>query len=227
MLLAVREGRASDVPKLVGALTEAERRRFLPLLKIWRRIARSSWDNSHLRGALRVAGAGCVTGAAAAAQWLASSELRWSRVDESLFVDVMRERGPEWLGDVAHRLAERRTVAETEYKLIAQLVLAAGCEPHDGRLRPGLGGQHPVRRLHDSGEAAGPPFLTALVPRLFEVPEAGSSFQYSWDDDPGWTGALAALAEEGGSAARCSSTGACRGCRARVGSASCGATSTC
>jgi hypothetical protein len=197
---AVREGRAEAVPKLVGPLTDAERRSCLPVFKAWRTAARNEWAAGPLavRAALLPAGAGCSTGSAAAAQWLAAADLRWATRDRALVIEAMSDRGPEWLGQVAHRLAERRTVAQDEYPLIAQLVQAAGCEPPttDGFV---LGWEQSIRRhgrtcqdrLRDD------PFLEVMVPRLFEVPEAGSDFQYSRPDDPGWPDALAGLAEEG------------------------------
>ncbi|MGF7234376.1 MAG: DUF6493 family protein [Frankia sp.] len=200
LLHAVREGHAEAVPELVGALTDAERRTCLPVLKVWRKATRNTWDERHvaMRAALLVAGAGCCTSAATAAQWLASRDLRWATRDRSLVLTVMGDRAPEWLGQVAHRLAERPTVAEDEYPLIAQLVHAAGCEPPttDGFV---LGWERSIRRWGRTVEDTlrDDPFLAVLVPRLFEVPEAGSEFQCSRPDDPGWPDALAAFAAEG------------------------------
>ncbi|MFJ8748367.1 DUF6493 family protein [Streptomyces sp. NPDC102441] len=199
LLHAVREGREEDVPELLGPLTGAERRMGVPVLKSWRKITRDNWDDGHwaIRAALLVAGAGCCTGAAAAAQWLASGDLRAS-YDPSLVLEALGDRDPVWLGQVAHRLAERRTIREAEYSLIAQLVHAAGCEPPttDGFVigweRSIPGRDRTIRdRLRDD------PFLTVMVPRLFEVPEAGSDFEYSGGDTVGWPDALVGLSEEG------------------------------
>ncbi|MFJ3235240.1 DUF6493 family protein [Streptomyces sp. NPDC086787] len=200
LLHAVREGREGAVPELVGTLTDAERRACLPALKSWRAIARNHWSHEHwaVRAALRLAGAGCCTGAAATTQWLASGELRRVNDDPSLVLRALGDRDPEWLAQVAHRLAERRTVAEEEYGLIAQLVQAASCEPPttDGFVIGWeqsmlVSGSTVKDRLRDD------PFLAVMVPRLFEVPEAGSDFQFSREDDPGWPDALVGLAEEG------------------------------
>ncbi|MET8130097.1 DUF6493 family protein [Streptomyces sp. NPDC005065] len=199
LLHAVREGRTEAVPKLVGPLTDAERRKCLPVLKLWRKTTRNNWAAGPLavRAALLPAGAGCCTGAAAAAQWLASGDLRWVSSDLSLVLEALGDRAPEWLGQVAHRLAERRTVAEEKYPLIAQLVHAAGCEPPttDGFVL-GWEGSIPVHGRTVKDRLRDDPFLAVMVPRLFEVPEAGS-FQYSRANDPGWPDALAGLAEEG------------------------------
>lgn len=200
LLRAVREGRAEAVPELVGTLTDAERRTCLPVLKSWRKTTRNNWGDGHtaLRAALLLAGAGCCTGAAAATQWLVGGDLWWANRDSSLVLKTLGDRDPEWLGQVAHRLAERRTVAEREYPLIVQLVRAAGCEPPttDGFV---LGWERsiPVHGMTVRDRLRNDPFLALMVPRLFEVPEAGSDFQYEQPDDPGWPDALAGLAEEG------------------------------
>jgi hypothetical protein len=202
LLDAVREGRVEDIPKLVGALTDAERRKGLPVLKQWRKDTPEFWrGEGHLlvRQGLLLAGAGCCTGAAAAAQWLTSRDLWWAGPeDPQAVVGVMGDRAPEWLAEVARRLAERRIVGGWEYGLIKRLSLIAGCEPPmtDSFI---LGWERDIpergktieERLRDD------PFLEAAVPRLFEVDEAGSDFQYTRDTDPGWPDALAALAREG------------------------------
>jgi hypothetical protein len=201
LLDAVREGRVEDIPKLVGALTDAERRKGLPVLKQWRKDIPEFWrGEGHLlvRQGLLLAGAGCCTGAAAAAQWLTSRDLWWAGQDPRAVAGVRGDRAPEWLAEVARRLAERRTVGGWEYGLIKRLSLIAGCEPPmtDGfilgweRDIPALG-KTIEERLRDD------PFLKAAVPRLFEVDEAGSDFQHTRDTDPGWPDALAQLAREG------------------------------
>ncbi|WP_051803780.1 DUF6493 family protein [Streptomyces albus] len=196
----MREGREAAVPKLAGALTDAERRACLPVLKSWRPIVRDRWDDRHVpvRAALRLAGVGCRTGAAAAAQWLSAGDLRWAGDDPALVAEALGHRDPEWLGRVAHRLAERRTVAEGAYPLISRLVHAAGCEPPttDGVVL-GWKLDVPTRGTTIRDSLRDDPFLTVMVPRLLEVPEACSDFQYSWSGEPGWPAALAGLAEEG------------------------------
>ncbi|MFF7656053.1 DUF6493 family protein [Streptomyces sp. NPDC007983] len=202
LLHAVREGRADDVPELVGALTGAERRKCLPVLKAWRKetrdnLARRSDRHLAVLRALLPAGAGCCTGAVAAAGWLAGSALWRDDRDLSLVLEAMGGRDPEWLGEVARRLADRRT-ADEEYPLIAGLVSAAGCEPPttDGFVLGWLRGI-PARGMTIAERLRDDPFLTAVVPRLFEVPGVGSDFQYHRPDDSGWAAALAGLAREG------------------------------
>ncbi|MFH8533824.1 DUF6493 family protein [Streptomyces tendae] len=200
LLNAVREGRGEAVPELLGTLTDAERRTCLPVLKRWRTSTRNNWADGHraVRSALRLAGAACCTGAADAAQWLADRDLRWALDDPAQLLAVLGDRDPAWLGDVARRLAGRRTFAVEEYPLIAGLVHAAGCEPPttDGFV-VGWEQSVPARGMTVRGTLRADPFLEVMVPRLFEVLEAGSDFQYSRADDPGWPDALAGLAEEG------------------------------
>ncbi|MCY0922758.1 hypothetical protein OS965_32230 [Streptomyces sp. H27-G5] len=81
VLDAVRAGRTERLPALLGPLTPAERRAVLGELTALRREVRGwGWDRGserdRMRGALLVAGAGCHTGAAAAASWIGSRELR-------------------------------------------------------------------------------------------------------------------------------------------------------
>ncbi|MFJ3673545.1 DUF6493 family protein [Streptomyces sp. NPDC090106] len=202
LLDAVRAGRVEDIPKLVGALTDAERRKALPVLKQWRKDTPDLWrGKEHLlvQQCLLLAGAGCCTSAAAAAQWITSRDLWWDGHEgPQAVVGVMGDRAPEWLAEVARRLAERRTVGGWEYGLIKRLSLLARCEPPmtDGFI---LGWERdiPERGKTIEEKLRDDPFLKGAVPRLFEVDEAGSDFQYTWDSDPGWPDALAALSREG------------------------------
>ncbi|MFD7918748.1 DUF6493 family protein [Streptomyces sp. NPDC059740] len=199
LLCAVREGSAEDAARLVGVLGDPQRRTCLPVLKSWRKAHRDDRAEGvqSRREALLAAGAGCCTGAAAAAQWLGSSELWWFDLDyPPAVLTALGDRDPEWLGQVAHRMAQRESVAMLKYPLIAQLLRVAGCEPPltDGFV---LGWEAGMRihgwtvrdRLRDD------PFLTAMVPRLFEVPEAGGDLQHTGPGE--WPEALVGLAAEG------------------------------
>ncbi|MFC6512528.1 hypothetical protein ACFQFR_06005 [Streptomyces goshikiensis] len=80
ILDAVRAGRTSLLPLLIKRLTLPERRALLPELTALRKEVRD-WDWARRRehggvaSALLVAGAGCHTGAAAAAAWIGSRDL--------------------------------------------------------------------------------------------------------------------------------------------------------
>ncbi|MFD0338991.1 DUF6493 family protein [Streptomyces sp. NPDC127117] len=209
LLTAVRESRAHDVPDLLAPMDAAERRAALAELKTIRKEARNwSWDKQNkVRKALLVAGAGCHTGAAACAAWIGSRDLAgWGRSPFPLVLAVLSDRDPEWLGDVAHRLAARPATAETAYELISGLVKKAQCPTpttegfvrgwveaistaqwHRRKTRP------LIERLRTD------PFAATLLPRIFEVTELPS--QMLWPDDANdpcrWAATLAALPEEG------------------------------
>ncbi len=107
LLDAVREGRAEDIPELLGALTDAERRKGLTALAQWRKDTPELWrGEGHLqvRQSLLLAGVGCCTGAAAATKWLTSRGLWWAwREKPQAVVGVLGARAPEWLAEAARR----------------------------------------------------------------------------------------------------------------------------
>ncbi|AXG76689.1 DUF7824 domain-containing protein [Streptomyces paludis] len=205
LLTAVRAARAADIPGIVKPLTGAERKTELAALKALRAELRDwSWkrwrERNRVGQALVVAGAGCITGAAAAADWIGARELRENvHVSHPLLLDILAERDPAWLGDLAHRLARRPATGELDYRLISGLVALAGCPapaddsyvygwveslPTHGRLLPALRAD---------------PGVAAMVPRLFEAAETPASFGWQVDttDPHHWPTALTVLAEEG------------------------------
>ncbi|MEL5953893.1 DUF6493 family protein [Streptomyces sp. CLV115] len=209
LLTAVRESRAHDVPGLLAGMDRAERKAALAELKTIRKEARNwSWtEQGKVRKALLVAGAGCQTSAAACAAWIGGRDLTgWGRSPFPLVLAVLSDRDPEWLGDVAHRLAARPATAEPAYELIAGLVKQARCpvptsegfvqgwaeslsaaQLRRRRRRP------LVDRLRDD------PFAATLLPRIFELTELPPPML--WPDDASdpyqWAATLAALPEEG------------------------------
>ncbi|MFF2330842.1 MULTISPECIES: DUF6493 family protein [unclassified Streptomyces] len=209
LLTAVREGRKENVPALLARLDRSERRLALDELKALRKEARSwNWrEQDKIRKALLVAGAGCHSGAAGCASWIGARDLLgWGRFPFHLVLDVLSDRDPAWLADVAHRLAGRPATAETAYALISDLVKIAQCPvpTTDGFVRgwamavtSSLRQRREWKSLSDILRTD--PYLTALVPRLFEVAELTS--QLTWIDDADhpcrWPEALATLVEEG------------------------------
>ncbi|MGW1653823.1 DUF6493 family protein [Streptomyces atratus] len=209
LLTAVRDGRKQDVPALLARLDKAERRSALAELKELRKEARSwHWrEQDKIRKALLVAGAGCHTGAAGCATWIGGRDLLgWTRSPYPLVLEVLADRDPAWLGDVAHRLAGRAATAETAYELISGLVKIAQCPvpTTDGFVQGWAEtvSTAPWRRqrtqpLRDILRAD--PHLTVLVPLLFEVAELPP--QVTWIDEADnpchWPEALASLADEG------------------------------
>ncbi|MFF4672104.1 DUF6493 family protein [Streptomyces sp. NPDC001279] len=210
LLTAVREGHVKDVPGLLAGLGRAERRAALVELKALRKEARGwHWnERERSRDALFVAGAGCHTGAAACATWLGGRDLvGWRRTPFFRVVEVLGDRDPAWVADVAHRLAARPAAVESAYELIVGLVKLAGCPvPTTDAFVRGWA-EHvstlpwqtrKTRPLTDILRAD--PYLPVLLPRVFELPELPSSmiwFEDTTQNPCQWPVALLALVDEG------------------------------
>ncbi|SOD88507.1 hypothetical protein SAMN06272765_5756 [Streptomyces sp. Ag109_G2-15] len=101
---AVRAGRTAETLRLVEGMTATERRASLPGLKELRKELRAvpPWEDrsERVRPALHLAGAACHTGAAAAAAWLAASDLRWRQAPTESLLRVLgtgtRAGWPMW-----------------------------------------------------------------------------------------------------------------------------------
>ncbi|MGW1636430.1 DUF7824 domain-containing protein [Streptomyces lavendulae] len=206
LLATVREGRAAELPGLLGPLDRDRRKALLAGLKELRGELRAAgwarWQERDLMGpALLVAGAGCHTGAAAAAAWLGARDLRsWRQLPTDLLLDVLAGRDPKWLGDLAHRLAARSATAEQDYPLISALVRMAGCPmPTTDGCVEGWAAAVGASRTPLATALREDPYATALVPRLFETAEPVRALAGRCDPDHPhhWPAALAALAEHG------------------------------
>ncbi|MFE1551848.1 DUF6493 family protein [Streptomyces sp. NPDC058718] len=132
LIEAVRGGRADEVPALLEGLGAAERRTVLVALKSLRTEVRG-WEQkrpreaAEVRRALYVAGAGCHPGPSGAATWLGGRDLvPWRSEGSDLALRVCAGQGPEWMAEVAGRLAARPAVAEHSYELIRGLVERSG-----------------------------------------------------------------------------------------------------
>ncbi|MEV6329840.1 DUF6493 family protein [Streptomyces sp. NPDC051909] len=204
LLAAVRAGRHSEVPALLEPLDAAARKKVLPRLKELRTEVRSwSWDRwnaqTEARRALRVAGAGCHTGAAAAATWIGSRDLTgWGQHTVDGVLDVLADRDPAWLADVAGRLADRPGIADDEYRLVHTLVVRSGCPvPTTESYLLGwtrtLTDHRLVARLREDPQT---PVLLPHVLALTETPD-----RLTWSVGPDapthWPTALKTLADEG------------------------------
>ncbi|MFD8019365.1 DUF6493 family protein [Streptomyces lavendulae] len=206
LLATVREGRAAELPELLGPLDRDRRKALLAGLKELRGELRAAgwarWQERDLMSpALLVAGAGCHTGAAAAAAWLGARDLRsWRQLPTDLLLDVLAGRDPKWLGDLAHRLAARSATAEQDYPLISALVRMAGCPmPTTDGCVEGWAAAVGASRTPLATALREDPYATALVPRLFETAEPVRALAGRCDPDHPhhWPAALAALAEDG------------------------------
>ncbi|MFR0354071.1 DUF6493 family protein [Streptomyces sediminimaris] len=202
---AVRAGRTAEVVSLLDEMPGTERRAVFAELKALRKELRAApWDAGSRRAhpPLYVAGVACQTGAAAVAAWIAAADMRWSRTSPALLLRILGDRAPEWLGDLAHRLAQRPESAGVPYELMAGLVRLSGCPvpTTDAYVRGWLGhvagtwqGEETVlNRLRQD------PHLPRLVAALFETEDVGGFFGWLAGDGPNsWYGALTRLADEG------------------------------
>ncbi|MFI7367942.1 DUF6493 family protein [Streptomyces sp. NPDC050149] len=207
VLEAVRAGRTAQLPGLLKPLEPAQRRVLLTGLKELRRTLRSSrsehWQDRNLMNpALVVAGAGCNSGAAAAAAWIGAADLRrWIQLPPAAtLLDVLAGRDPKWLGDLARRLAARSATAEADYPLIRELVRLAGCPmPTTDGCVEGWSTAMASTRAPLVFALRKDPHVATLVPCLFTTAEPVRSF--AWNLEPGhthhWPTALATLADEG------------------------------
>ncbi|MFF1834542.1 DUF6493 family protein [Streptomyces sp. NPDC058231] len=211
LLTAVLEGRKEDVPALLLRLGRAERRTALTELKVLRKEARSwGWrEREKIQKALLIAGAGCHTGAAGCASWLGGRELReWTRSPYPLVLEALADRDPEWLGDLAHRLAGRPTATRIDHPFVAELVKRARCPVPTAEgfvvgwaetVSTTQWRQRRPQPLIDTLRAD--PHLTTMVPRLFEVVELPPQVIWYGEADArspdNWPAVLAALTDEG------------------------------
>ncbi|MDV9178525.1 DUF6493 family protein, partial [Streptomyces sp. W16] len=205
LMAAVRAGRTAEVVGLLDGLTDAERRAFLPELKDLRKELRTAPWGQLSRGAypaLHAAGAACETGAAAAANWIAGSDMRWSQSSAALLIHILGDRDASWLADVTHRLAGRPASAGVSYELMAGLVRLSGCPvpttetyvqawvAHTGQLWQR--GDTLFDRLRRD------PHLAELMAALFETNDVAGPMEWSSAEDmDGWVDAIARLTVEG------------------------------
>ncbi|MDT9687662.1 DUF6493 family protein [Streptomyces sp. P9(2023)] len=204
LVTAVREGRFEEVPGLLKELTPEERKSALAELKSLRTEVRGwGWERWNeqvpIQKALRVAGAGCHTGAAGAAAWIGGRDLAdWGRTTTSQVLEVLVDRDPAWLGDVAQRLAERPAVAENEYGLVRELVVRSGCAvPTTDAYVLGWTAAMTGPRLRDDLRAD--PQTPTLAPRILDMIETPNRLTWSVGPEAPthWPTALVTLAAEG------------------------------
>jgi hypothetical protein len=129
---------------------------------------------------LAAAAIGCLPSAAAAVDVLQGGRHHWRHAEPEPVVAVARERGIDWLGDVALALAGTMAVefSGPGWRVVAELLRATGTPPPgddafvQGWLFDAVWSDHPVGlpvpdRLRED------PFLDPLLPRLFEVDTVG------------------------------------------------------
>lgn len=206
---AVREGRLDDIRPLLARLDRGERRAALDELKVLRKEARGwSWgERTRVRKAVLVAGAACHNGAAGCAAWLGARDMRdWTHSPYPWVLEVLGDRDPAWLADLARRLAARAVESDAEYRLVVELSRRADCPlpASDGMVRAW------AERVNGTRWRSGPRMplvdalradthLDVLVPHLLTMPELPSAVAWVDSRSPAgyWPAALTALAAQG------------------------------
>jgi hypothetical protein len=207
-------GQARLVAAAVEHLDERQRRALAAQVRAYARplandLKMDWWLRRGRIAALRVAGAGCLSGADAVARWLTRQDLRtgdeWRATTEMLL--VLRARQVPWLPELTRRLASRLPSdrwTDPQWRLVADLATSTGLgdlelPTSDGFVLGWAQSQRPEGRLADT--LAADPFFDALAPHLLEVDGIGGLFAWSastWGPpEASWPLALANLAASG------------------------------
>ncbi|MBE1491372.1 DUF6493 family protein [Plantactinospora soyae] len=182
----ITEGSVVETGARLAGLDEQRRRQLGTELTAYVRRRRDNWWGGAEGAALAVAAVGCLPSAAKVADLLGRRSVWLDEKAGPPVVEAARDRGVDWLPDLAHRLADRlvRTDLSGSWSFVAHLTVAAGAPPPTGdlfvegwleslvwpaeRLRP-----YPlIERLRADA------FLDALLPRLFEVDGIGTRMTF-------------------------------------------------
>ncbi|MBF9130518.1 hypothetical protein I0C86_16340 [Plantactinospora sp. S1510] len=182
----ITNGSVVEAGALLTGLDEQRRRQLGTELLAYVRRRRDNWWGGAEGTALAVSAVGCLPSAAKAADLLGRRSVRLDENAGPPVVDAARDRGVDWLPDLARRLADRlvRTDFDGNWSFVAHLLVAEKAPPPTGdmfvegwldsltwpteRLRP-----YPlIDRLRAD------PFLDALLPRLFEVDGIGTRMAF-------------------------------------------------
>ncbi|MBL1078005.1 hypothetical protein JK358_26730 [Nocardia sp. 2] len=204
---AIEGGAAEPVVTALAGLDEGGRKAAaagLPKLIVpWRDV--SDWNGWQRTNAnLLIAGAACLSGPAAAATWLARTnlEIQWRTDLRTLarrVAEVTAFRGVEWQLELARRLSGklRGTPARADHELriwymAAEIFLRTKTDPptEDGFVLLWV-------RATDWPALAADPFRTVLAPKLFDVDAVGPILQWENKDEAPRAAALARLAATG------------------------------
>jgi Family of unknown function (DUF6493) len=210
----IDSGQARLVAAAVEHLDDGQRRGLAEAVRAYAQPLANDvevdWQLRRYRiAALRVAGAGCLSGAGTVARWLTRQDLRTWIEDRSTVevLRVLRARQVPWLPELTQRLAARLGTSEWDddrWRLVAELVTSTGLRrielpTTDGFVLGWARSRRPDGRLVDT--LAEDPFFDALAPHLLEVDGIGGLFAWSaskWmPPEASWPLALAALAAAG------------------------------
>ncbi|MEW2168113.1 DUF6493 family protein [Streptomyces sp. NPDC007084] len=205
LLKAVRAGSTARTVVLLDGMPDDERRACLPALKELRKELRAAPWHADTRAsypALHAAGAACHTGAAGAAAWIAGADMRWSTAPAEVLLHVLGDREPDWLADLARRLAARPVTSQIPFALLSGLVGLAGCEvpTSDAYVRGWF--ERIGASWHGSGSMAArlrqEPDVARMISAFFDSPQLAGEIGWMFGDGPdSWYSALAALTAEG------------------------------
>ncbi|GGM10760.1 DUF6493 family protein [Micromonospora yangpuensis] len=183
---------ARPIVDALAGLPEQRRREIGEELTGWvrkRERDRSQWWSSGTGGALAVAVVGCLPTAAKAAAILGRRTVALDGERNAALVrEVATERGIDWLGDLAQRIAARFTQQTwvERWRFVATLLRAEGLAPPTDERSVQLwlqSVQFPERgqRSHRAPlveRLRQDPFLPAMLPRIFEVDGLGTQLAY-------------------------------------------------
>lgn len=209
---AWRRGATGALPVLFRGMPEKERKALAAGLKDRQAALRTGdldWQERRRQGRLlKLVGPAVLGGPAGIAQWLARRDFGFGTGDgrdplNAAIVTVVCDRNPDWVGDIAERLARRLTVRTwtDNWYLVDPLARLAGAPPAADAYVPGW----LATRLRHTGlslpEALrADPFTPAMVARIFETDGVGAEL-VAWGGadarESPWAVALRTLAEEG------------------------------
>ncbi|MFD4675608.1 DUF6493 family protein [Lentzea sp. NPDC058450] len=162
--------------EVLNALTPAERKALAPELVAYEKKLRAGDLPRQHREPLAIAGAGVLQSAATLGPWLVRHAIwshHWAEHDSqddaaTVLLDVLRQRALPWLPDLVTRLAAKMPTKElSRHDLMRVVVEFCGDAPPDGD-------GFLLHFLAYNGHKRWRPGFEVILPRLLEVPGAGS-----------------------------------------------------
>lgn len=173
LLAAVRLGTGERIPGLLKPMDDTARRACLASVKKLDKELGTGVVPGQVVRAVHVAGVGCQSGAAAAAQSIARA-FTGSELWRDELLEVLAERDPAWLGDLTRQLMDRAPRNWKLHPVITALVRMADREPtpRDVYVLKWLD-EMPYGSLPATGRVDDDPLTPVLLRQLFEIEGAG------------------------------------------------------
>ncbi|WP_461030361.1 DUF6493 family protein, partial [Streptomyces sparsus] len=213
LLDAVRRGDSGGVATLLAGMSDQARRACTDALLAERRRLRDNWSrwDAPSLAALKIAGTGCHTGAAACARWLMHGDLRWAGARPDALADVLAHRDPAWIADLLRRLSETRTeLMPDEFALLLRLRELADVPMPANETCVNAWIDHLLHQRYRGNNTTPVSLVTTLredpltpdfVPLVLDLSGVGSPGPWTPEEQPEpeqtWPGALARLSAEG------------------------------